>query len=225
MEVEVVVEIPRGSRNKYEMDHATGRIRLDRMLFTSTQYPLDYGFVPDTLAEDGDPLDALVILDEPTFPGCLVLARPVAVFWMADEHGPDAKILTVPARDPRYASVRDLGDVPRHLTAEIGHFFDIYKELEPGKDTDVREVGDRAAGAMPNACRGWHMGSAAGGCGPGLGMPAVGFFDLWAWATSVRYLSSLATQAASARYWFRHWFTAVRMVATACWTWDRLPMV
>ena len=145
MEVEAVIEIPRGSRNKYEMDHATGRIRLDRMLFTSTQYPLDYGFVPDTLAEDGDPLDALVILDEPTFPGCLVLARPVAVFWMADEHGPDAKILTVPAGDPRYASVRDLGDVPRHLTAEIGHFFDIYKELEPGKDTDVRGWQDRAS--------------------------------------------------------------------------------
>jgi inorganic pyrophosphatase len=100
MEVEVFVEIPRGSRNKYEMDHATGRIRLDRMLFTSTQYPLDYRFVPDTLAEDGDPLDALVILDEPTFLGCLVLARSVAVFCMADEHGPDAKVLTVPARTP-----------------------------------------------------------------------------------------------------------------------------
>jgi inorganic pyrophosphatase len=145
MEVEVVVEIPRGSRNKYEMDHATGRIRLDRMLFTSTQYPLDYGFIPGTLAEDGDPLDALVMLDEPTFPGCLVLARPVAVFWMADEHGPDAKILTVPAGDPRYDSVRDLGDVPGHLSAEIGHFFDIYKELEPGKATDVRGWQDRAS--------------------------------------------------------------------------------
>lgn len=145
MEVEVFVEIPRGSRNKYEMDHATGRIRLDRMLFTSTQYPLDYGFIPDTLAEDGDPLDALVILEEPTFPGCLVLARPVAVFWMTDEHGPDAKVLTVPAGDPRYDSVRDLGDVPRHLSAEIGHFFDIYKELEPGKDTDVRGWQDRAS--------------------------------------------------------------------------------
>ena len=115
VDVEVVVEIPQGSRNKYEMDHATGRIRLDRMLFTSTRYPLDYGFIPDTLAEDGDPLDALVMLDEPTFPGCLVLARPVAVFWMTDEHGPDAKVLTVPARDPRYANMRDLGDVPRHL--------------------------------------------------------------------------------------------------------------
>ena len=107
MEVEVVVKIPQGSRNKYEMDRATSRIRLDRMLFTSTRYPLDYGFIPDTLAEDGDPLDVLVILDEPTFPGCLVLARPVGVFWMHDEHGPDAKILTVAARDPRYAGRQD----------------------------------------------------------------------------------------------------------------------
>jgi inorganic pyrophosphatase len=138
MEVEVIVEIPRGSRNKYEMDHVTGRIRLDRMLFTSTQYPLDYGFIPDTLAEDGDPLDVLVMLEEPTFPGCLVLARPVGVFWMTDEHGSDAKILVVPARDPRYDGVQDLADVPGHLSAEIGHFFDIYKELEPGKGTDVR---------------------------------------------------------------------------------------
>lgn len=145
MDIEVVVEIPQGSRNKYEMDHATGHIRLDRMLFTSTCYPLDYGFIPDTLAEDGDPLDALVMLDEPTFPGCLVLARPVAVFWMLDERGPDAKILTVPARDPRYLDVRDLPDVPEHLAAEIGHFFDIYKKLEPGKSTDVRGWQDRVA--------------------------------------------------------------------------------
>jgi inorganic pyrophosphatase len=143
VEVEVVVEIPQGSRNKYEMDHETGRIRLDRMLFTSTRYPADYGFVPDTLAEDGDPLDALVLLEEPTFPGCLVLARPVAVFWMNDEQGPDAKILTVPARDPRWTRVQDLADVPWHLTEEIGHFFDIYKELEPGKGTDVRGWQDR----------------------------------------------------------------------------------
>jgi inorganic pyrophosphatase len=138
MEVEVIVEIPQGSRNKYEMDHATGRIKLDRMLFTSTRYPLDYGFIEGTLAEDGDPLDALVLLEEPTFPGCEVLARPVAVFWMYDEKGADAKILTVPAHDPRMAGIRDLEDIPRHLTAEIGHFFDIYKELEPGKGTDVR---------------------------------------------------------------------------------------
>jgi inorganic pyrophosphatase len=143
MDVDVVIEIPRGSRNKYEMDHQTGRIRLDRMLFTSTVYPLDSGFIDNTLAEDGDPLDALVWLDDPTFPGCLVTVRPVAVFWMTDEGGPDAKVLTVPAADPRRGGVRDLADVPPYLTAEIGHFFDIYKELEPGKSTDVRGWMDR----------------------------------------------------------------------------------
>jgi inorganic pyrophosphatase len=138
LEIEMIVEIPRGSRNKYEMDHRLGRIRLDRMLFTSTQYPLDYGFIPGTLAEDGDPLDAMVLLEEPTFPGCQVMIRTVGVFWMHDEHGPDAKILGVPAADPRYADLRDLDDVPAHVRAEIEHFFDIYKSLEPGKDTDVR---------------------------------------------------------------------------------------
>ena len=144
MDIDVVIEIPQGSRNKYEMDHTTGRIRLDRMLFTSTVYPLDYGYIDNTLAEDGDPLDALVWLDEPTFPGCLVTVRPVAVFWMTDEKGPDAKVLTVPAADPRRGGVRDLADVPPYLTAEIGHFFDIYKELEPGKSADVRGWMDRA---------------------------------------------------------------------------------
>jgi len=144
MDVDVVIEIPQGSRNKYEMDHEIGRIRLDRMLFTSTVYPLDYGYIDNTLAEDGDPLDALVWLDEPTFPGCLVTVRPVAVFWMTDEKGPDAKVLTVPAADPRRGGVRDLADVPPYLTAEIGHFFDIYKELEPGKSADVRGWMDRA---------------------------------------------------------------------------------
>jgi inorganic pyrophosphatase len=145
MDFDVIVEIPQGSRNKYEMDHASGRIRLDRMLFTSTRYPLDYGFIPDTLAEDGDPLDALVMLEEPTFPGCYVHARPVAVFWMHDEHGPDAKILTVPADDPRAQAIQNLEDVPAHLRDEIGHFFDIYKEIEPGKSTDVRGWQGRAA--------------------------------------------------------------------------------
>lgn len=145
MNVEVVIEIPQGSRNKYEMDHHSGRIRLDRMLFTSTRYPLDYGFIPDTLSEDGDPLDALVVLGEPAFPGCAITARPVGVFWMIDEHGPDAKILAVPARDPRYADIVELADVPEHLRDEIGHFFDIYKELEPGKDSDVRGWQSRKA--------------------------------------------------------------------------------
>ncbi|MGH3281949.1 MAG: inorganic diphosphatase [Trebonia sp.] len=144
MDVEVTIETPQGSRNKYRIDPKSGRIRLDRMLFTSTVYPLDYGKIPDTLAEDGDPLDALVWLDEPTFPGCLVTARPVAVFWMTDERGPDAKLLAVASHDLRKSRVRDLSDVPHHLLNEIGHFFDIYKELEPGKSTDVRGWMDRA---------------------------------------------------------------------------------
>jgi inorganic pyrophosphatase len=145
VEVEIVVEVPQGSRNKYEMDHATGRIRLDRMLFTSTRYPLDYGFIPDTLAEDGDPLDAMIMLGEATFPGCRVTARPVGVFWMSDEHGPDAKVLAVPAGDPRYADLHEIDDVPGHLRREITQFFDVYKDLEPNKSTDVRGWQDRAA--------------------------------------------------------------------------------
>jgi len=97
----------------------------------------DYGFIPGTLAEDGDPVDVMVLLGEPAFPGCAVTARPVGVFWLTDEKGPDAKVLAVPARDPRYAGLRDLSDVPGHLLDEIGHFFGIYKELEPGNATDV----------------------------------------------------------------------------------------
>ena len=135
--VEVIVEIPRGSRNKYEYDHERHLIRLDRRLFSATFYPADYGFVPDTLAEDGDPLDALVLIDEPTFPGCLVACRPVGVFWMSDEKGPDAKIITVALGDPLWEQVRDLDDLPGHLTDEIAHFFDVYKDLEPGKQTNV----------------------------------------------------------------------------------------
>jgi inorganic pyrophosphatase len=138
VDVDVIVEIPKGSRNKYEYDQALGRIRLDRMLFTATGYPGDYGFVPDTLAEDGDPIDALLLLDEPTFPGCLVRSRVIAVFWMRDEAGPDAKLLCVPADDPRWAHLQELEDVAMHQIAEIWHFFNIYKALEPGKETESR---------------------------------------------------------------------------------------
>lgn len=143
MEIDMIVEIPRGSRNKYEMDHRLGRIRLDRMLFTSTQYPVDYGYIPDTCAEDGDPLDAMVLLEEPTFPGCVIKVRSIGVFWMLDGGVPDAKILTVAAGDVRYAGIRDLRDVHEHTLDEIAHFFDIYKSLEPGKGTDVRGWQDR----------------------------------------------------------------------------------
>jgi inorganic pyrophosphatase len=138
VDVDVIVEIPKGSRNKYEYDHALDRIRLDRMLFTATGYPSDYGFVPDTLAEDGDPIDALLLLDEPTFPGCLVQARVIAVFWMQDERGPDAKLLCVPATDPRHTHLQDLGDVPWYQITEIWHFFNIYEALEPGKSSETR---------------------------------------------------------------------------------------
>lgn len=143
--VEVVVEIPRGSRNKYEFDHERGVFRLDRRLFSATFYPADYGFLPDTLAEDGDPLDALVLLDEPTFPGCVVDGRPVGVFWMSDERGPDAKIICVACGDPQWQSVRTLDELPPHLTDEISHFFHVYKDLEAGKGTDVRGFDGPAA--------------------------------------------------------------------------------
>jgi inorganic pyrophosphatase len=135
MEVEVIVEIPKGSRNKYEIDHDTGQPWLDRTLFTATTYPTDYGFFPHTLGEDGDPLDALVLLDQPTFPGCHVLARPVGVFWMSDEVGRDPKLLCVPATDPRWDHVRDVGELDPFLLREIAHFFAVYKALEPGKTT------------------------------------------------------------------------------------------
>ncbi|MFD8565577.1 inorganic diphosphatase [Streptomyces sp. NPDC057694] len=133
---DVIVEIPQGSRNKYEMDHDLGRIRLDRMLFTSTQYPADYGYVEGTLGGDGDPLDALVLTDDPTFPGCAVECRAIGMFVMSDEKGPDEKILCVPAHDPRHASVHDIEDIPEFDRLEITHFFEVYKDLEPGKSVD-----------------------------------------------------------------------------------------
>ncbi len=136
MEVDVTVEIPMGSRNKYEWDDDAGRIRLDRTLYTATYYPADYGFISETMGGDGDPLDCLVLVPEPTFPGCLITARPIAVFWMEDEKGPDAKILAVPAGDFR-EDVKDIQDLPEHTLLEISHFFDIYKDLEPGKRSKV----------------------------------------------------------------------------------------
>ncbi len=143
--VDVVIEVPRGSRNKYEFDHDRHVMHLDRRLFSATVYPADYGFVPETLAEDGDPLDALVLLEEPVFPGCWVSARPIGIFWMEDEKGPDAKIICVPLGDPRYDQVRDLGDMPSHLRSEIHHFFDVYKALEPGKSTSTTGFEGREA--------------------------------------------------------------------------------
>jgi inorganic pyrophosphatase len=136
VEFDVTIEIPKGQRNKYEVDHATGRIRLDRMLFTATRYPADYGFVEHTLGLDGDPLDALVLLEEPTFPGCLILARPICMYRMTDEAGRDDKVVCVPAHDPRLARLQDIGDVPSFDLLEIEHFFSVYKDLEPGKSVE-----------------------------------------------------------------------------------------
>lgn len=136
MEFDVTIEIPKGQKNKYEVDHATGRIRLDRMLFTSMAYPSDYGYIEDSLGEDGDPLDALVLLDEPTWPGCLVRARPIGMFHMRDEAGGDDKVLCVPAGDPRKEGIKDLEDVSEFDRLEIQHFFETYKDLEPGKSVE-----------------------------------------------------------------------------------------
>ena len=136
MEFDVTIEIPKGQRNKYEVDHATGRIRLDRMLFTSTRYPADYGFVENTLGGDGDPLDALVLVDEPTFPGCLIRCRALGMFRMTDEAGGDDKVLCVPSHDPRLEHLRDINHVSKFDRLEIQHFFEVYKDLEPGKSVE-----------------------------------------------------------------------------------------
>ena len=137
MEFDVLIEIPKGSRNKYEVDHDTGRMRLDRTLFTSTQYPADYGYIEDTLGADGDPLDALVILQgDPLFPGVLVRCRAIGMFRMTDEKGGDDKVLCVPSHDPRLEHLRDIHHVPEFDRLEIKHFFEVYKELEPGKSVE-----------------------------------------------------------------------------------------
>nr|WP_323746712.1 inorganic diphosphatase [Catenulispora pinisilvae] len=145
MRFDVVIEIPAGSRNKYVMDHRLGRIRLERQLFTSTSYPADYGYIPGTLAQDGDPLDAVVLLDSPAFPGIEVSVRPIAIYRSQDEKGVDNKILCVAAGDPRYADVQDLADVARERLDEIGHFFDVYKDTEPGRQAHPGTWADRAA--------------------------------------------------------------------------------
>jgi inorganic pyrophosphatase len=136
VEFDVLIEIPKGVRNKYEMDHETDRLRLDRTLFTATQYPADYGYIEHTLGQDGDPLDALVLIQEPTFPGCLVSARPIGMFRMTDEAGGDDKVLCVPAGDPRQDHLRDIHHLSEFDRLEIQHFFEVYKDLEPGKSVE-----------------------------------------------------------------------------------------
>jgi inorganic pyrophosphatase len=133
VEFDATIEIPKGSRNKYEVDHLTGRLRLDRYLFTSMAYPANYGYIDNTLGEDGDPLDVLVLLPEPVVPGVLILVRPVGMYKMVDEAGGDDKVLAVPAGDPRWDHIQDIGDVPDWELEPIKHFFERYKDLEPGK--------------------------------------------------------------------------------------------
>lgn len=131
--ITMIVEIPKGSRNKYEVDHETDEIFLDRMLFTATRYPADYGYIPHTLAEDGDPLDALALVSEPTFPGCRIRIRPIGLFLMEDQGHPDHKVIGVPLGEPVWAEVKKLADVPAHMLKEIEHFFTVYKDLEEKK--------------------------------------------------------------------------------------------
>ena len=129
-EVTAVIEIPRGSRNKYELDKEHGMLKLDRVLYSAVHYPGDYGFIPRTLHEDGDPLDILVRINEPTFPGCQIDVRPIGVLKMLDRGEPDDKILAVPAADPLHKEWFDIADLPQHYLHEIEHFFQIYKDLE-----------------------------------------------------------------------------------------------
>jgi len=144
VQFDVTIEIPKGQRNKYEVDHHTGRVRLDRYLFTPMGYPADYGFIEDTLGADSDPLDALVLLPESVFPGVIVSARPVGMFQMVDEAGGDDKVLCVPAGDPRWDHIQDLGDVAKFELQAIKHFFVHYKDLEPGKHVDAADFVGRA---------------------------------------------------------------------------------
>jgi inorganic pyrophosphatase len=140
----VFVEIPGGSRNKYEWSDELGGIVLDRRLFTSMSYPSDYGFVEGTLAEDGDPLDALVLVSDPTFPGCRIRVRPVGIFHMSDEKGPDEKIICVPLKDPTWAGLSDVHDIPPGLRDEIEHFFQVYKDLDHRGSVVTNGFGNRA---------------------------------------------------------------------------------
>jgi len=139
-----VIEIPKGSRVKYEVDHETGRVFLDRVLYTAFGYPTNYGFFEHTLGLDGDPVDALVLLDHDLYPGISLKVRPVGVFNMTDDGGSDAKVIAVPAKDPRWDWVQDVDDIPEFTRKEIEHFFEHYKDLEPGKWVKTEGWGSRA---------------------------------------------------------------------------------
>lgn len=152
--IEAVIEIPRGSRNKYEIDEETGAVRLDRVLYSSVHYPTDYGFIPETRADDGDHLDVLVIVEEPTVPGCRMAVRPVGILRMRDEQGEDNKIIAVPTADPRFEGVTDIGNIHANWLREIENFFDVYKTLEPEKIVAIDGwAGRDEAWAEIEACR------------------------------------------------------------------------
>jgi inorganic pyrophosphatase len=139
-----LVEVPKGSRNKYEWDEALGAIKLDRFLFSSVVYPTDYGFIPKTLSSKGEPLDAMVCVSAPTFPGCVIPVKAIAIFRTRDEAGQDDKLICVPQDDPNWSEIDDLADLPRQLRTEIEHFWRIYKEPE-GKQVEVQGWEDRDA--------------------------------------------------------------------------------
>ena len=159
----VYIEIPGGSRNKYEWDEELGGIALDRRLFTSMSYPADYGFLEGTLAEDGDPLDALVLVGEPTFPGCRIRVRVVGLFHMTDEKGPDEKVICVPLRDPAWMRVSDIHDIPPEFRDEIEHFFQVYKDLDHEGKVKTRGFGNRAEAEKAIADARKRQNSAAAG--------------------------------------------------------------
>ena len=138
-----IVEVPKGSRNKYEYDPKYGGIKLDRFVSASVVYPADYGYIPETLAPDGDALDVLVCVSEPTFPGCIVPVKPIALFRMTDEKGDDDTVVCVPLEDPGWTGLEGLEDLPDQLRLEIGHFFDIYKDLDPRRHSEVKGWSDR----------------------------------------------------------------------------------
>lgn len=152
-EMNVIIEIPRGSQNKYEIDKETGIIALDRVLHTAQAYPFDYGFVPQTLWDDGDALDVVLLTTNPLLPGILVHARPVAILPMVDGGEADEKVIAVPADDPRFADIKDLGDLNKHTLREIAHFFETYKKLQ-NKEVSLGEYQGREAAeaAFERAC-------------------------------------------------------------------------
>ena len=135
-----VIEIPKGGKNKYEMDKETGMLKLDRVLFTSTHYPANYGFIPRTYAKDGDPIDVLVLCSETIAPMTLVECKPIGVLRMIDDNKNDEKIIAVPVNDPNYNGYNDIKDLPKHRFDEIRHFFQVYKMLEKGKETEIKSI-------------------------------------------------------------------------------------